>query len=741
MSKVSTGKVKLLTVLIVIAAAVVIFFIKQGGAPPQDAAKRAGKTTADFPQTATTMMDAMDGGIELTDAERKGRNTWILWTAGNDAFWSYLANHSFGILDLLKTVTTDRDTRFAYRGLINEPGFIKASKPGKWGLPLDERAGTKPEDLDESVYGRSSGVVGLRIFDNPDFDIAAQKKWDAERYYNDPLYYNDPTLVRPYRVGMACGFCHVSFHPQYPPENQENPKWENLSSNIGAEYFWVSRVFGTDLSKDNFVHQLMEQQPPGVLDTSLIASDSINGPRTMNSVFNVVGRLAASKQFPEKQVGDTLNVPGVRDGVSGVQEGIRPDGTLVTPHVLKDGSDSVGLAGALSRVFINIGEFHEQWLQNFTPLIGGKQTPFDVANANKNSVYWQSTAERLQNLAAFFVKAAGPQLLKDAPGGEKYLTSDEAVLHKGKIAFAKECATCHSSKQPTAKPGSPDYQTQMQELVMQADFLDGNFLSNDARISVAQSGLNACAALATNSTEGHIWESFSSQTYKDLPSVGTVNVINPVTYEPYEWNMPAGGRGYLRVASLVSTWASAPFLANNSLGSIEFSYDSEGVSYFKPDVSSVDGRMSVFNDSAEKLLWPEKREKNKMYRVDRESWLIISAGSLPKLIKAGLALKGKTELRIGPIPKGTPVSLLSNIDMEADPKKLVKLISNLITDLAKIKKDKLNEQQATEVLKGLVPDLLAVSKCPDFVINRGHTYGKDMADDDKLALIEYLKTM
>ena len=48
-----------------------------------------------------------------------------------------------------------------------------------------------------SYYGEATGIVGLRLFPNPDFDEAARKHWDAERYYSDPKYYNDPKLVRP----------------------------------------------------------------------------------------------------------------------------------------------------------------------------------------------------------------------------------------------------------------------------------------------------------------------------------------------------------------------------------------------------------------------------------------------------------------------------------------------------------------------------------------------------------------
>ena len=32
----------------------------------------------------------MDGGVPMTPAEVKGRNTWIVWTGGNEAFWDWL---------------------------------------------------------------------------------------------------------------------------------------------------------------------------------------------------------------------------------------------------------------------------------------------------------------------------------------------------------------------------------------------------------------------------------------------------------------------------------------------------------------------------------------------------------------------------------------------------------------------------------------------------------------------------
>ena len=108
---------------------------------------------------------------------------------------------------------------------------------------------------------------------------------------------------------------------------------------------------------------------------------------------------------------------------------------------------------------------------------------------------------------------------------------------------------------------------------------------------------NACSPLATNAMRDNIWDNFSSESYKDLPSVGSITVHHPITGEPSSYKLPAGGVGYTRVPSLVSLWSTAPFLLNNSVGT------------FKPS-PGVKARMQSFHDSIEQLLWPEKRDKD-----------------------------------------------------------------------------------------------------------------------------------
>ena len=91
------------------------------------------------------------------------------------------------------------------------------------GVKIGARGKTVPVG---SFYGYATGIVGLRLFPNPAFDEEAAKKWDPKRYYEDPTYYLSKDLVKPYRVGMSCGFCHVGPDPTNPPEDPEHPGME-----------------------------------------------------------------------------------------------------------------------------------------------------------------------------------------------------------------------------------------------------------------------------------------------------------------------------------------------------------------------------------------------------------------------------------------------------------------------------------------------------------------------------------
>ena len=107
------------------------------------------------------------------------------------------------------------------------------------------------------------------------------------------------------------------------------------------------------------------------------------------------------------------------------------------------------------------------------------------------------------------------------------------------------------------------------------------------------------------------------------------------------------------------------------------------------------------------------------------------------------------DVQIGPIPAGTPVNLIANIDPLSESTgladrtayelKLLKVVLELKHDLKSLPKNATDEQ-ARAAFEKTVPDLLSVNKCPDFIVNKGHYFGTNLSDDDKHALIEFLKT-
>src|ERR1035441_6594659 len=492
-----------------------------------------GRTPADFPELAADVFQPMDGGIALSPEEIKGRNTWNLWCGGDEQFWERMSRESFGLIDLLKTIDSrKRGERFKEFGLINEPGYKQASKTDQYGLWIDEADQPEPAGIDPKVYGHPTGIMGFRLFENPDFKGAAAKKWDGNRYYADPDYAIGRDLVRPYRVGISCGACHIAFNPCKPPADPANPNWANLASAIGNQYIREGRVFANLVKEGGFFWEMLKNQPPGTSDTSRIATDNINNPNAINSIFLLGSRVSVAE--PEVLGGETMLLPGIASTNANV------------PHILKDGADSVGVVGATLRVYVNIGMYSQHFLRQHNALIGlTGQKPFEISTAQKNSVYWLATQQKFTNVGKFFTRLKSYRL-EDAPGGKEYLTTDQEVLKRGKIVFAENCARCHSSKQPPS--GAEDVDWYRQE-VLKPDFRDGNFFSDDHRYPITKIQSNAARACGTNAKRGHVWANFSSETYKGLESPGDIEIWNPYTDKTENWTVPGGGNGYYRTAS------------------------------------------------------------------------------------------------------------------------------------------------------------------------------------------------
>jgi hypothetical protein len=197
------------------------------------------------------------------------------------------------------------------------------------------------------------------------------------------------------------------------------------------------------------------------------------------------------------------------------------------------------------------------------------------------------------------------------------------------------------------------------------------------------------------------------------------------------------------------------------------------VGKFNPS-PSVEARMDSFQDSIKKMLWPELRDKDSILgdkvpgtidRTTARSYLRIARGFVPdnlqKLIPFGQrvfpSVFGDGGIQIGPIPTGTPVDLLANLNIlseDRDPAawaahdaKVLELALRLKHDLEALPANA-TEDDARRVFVNLEQPLMDLSKCPDFVVNRGHYFGTSLfkeepglTDQEKNALIEFLKTL
>ena len=181
--------------------------------------------------------------------------------------------------------------------------------------------------------------------------------------------------------------------------------------------------------------------------------------------------------------------------------------------------------------------------------------------------------------------------------------------------------------------------------------------------------------------------------------------------------------------------------------------------------------MRVFTASIEQMLWPERRRKDKIFanetgpgvgvidRTNAVSTIRVPRGYVPDGLRPLLGigqrwftmLVGEDGIVLPNIPEGTPVNLLASLDLlgadERDrdarkqhQKQLVTLLKTIIRDL-KAERNPFENPEVSQML-------LKMSRCPDYVVNKGHYFGTNLqpgepalSDDDKRALIAFLKTM
>src|SRR5262245_6286285 len=175
-----------------------------------DEAMKAGLTAKDWPGSDDDYLRAMDRGLdedavhkalpflskeEAWKSYNRGRNNWVVWTAGNDTLWDYLANNAFGAFDLLKIVSSYPGIRYCGNknpvygygdggkggdyGKAKQPGYAKA-KQSEYvqdkSLPAPYPPGYMAYDEDDDCKGD----------DRQFYEVSRQNRWKYLGLVNEP---------------------------------------------------------------------------------------------------------------------------------------------------------------------------------------------------------------------------------------------------------------------------------------------------------------------------------------------------------------------------------------------------------------------------------------------------------------------------------------------------------------------------------------------------------------------------
>ncbi len=750
-------------------------------------------------------------GYGLNPEEERGRRVWYEASGDNARFHTYIVSQKVGAPENWYRVlaSKNRDQRWATFGLIQDPDC----KPGKEGAPdwgFDvckgdaDNGGIAPanseykalfdyvgkpgwkdpgcwlsgayNELDCSLgLGTSTGAMGYRKYPNPKFD---PENWPGWENYEQA----DGSIEPPFLIGTACGSCHITFNPVDPPADPNHPKWRNIKGLVGNQYTHVSEIIASGTDPHSLEWQSATNARPGTVDTSAHPTDLVYNPNTINSIINLDRRPPGMPAFKG-------------DGFKSFDKEINGTTKRVF-NILKGGEDDVGGAGAILRVYVNEGLCAEPcWMNHLLDYrtISGRlseQTAFSAAQCRVDCPAYRAIEGRYPDVITFFLSKAGrPTDLKDAlypnEPEDNRLKKMEADLGLEKIktgrkVFAKNCASCHSSQKPPEGQNADEF---FADLVRQADetgddpFLKEvngvrqDWLGNEEREPVTKIGTIRCRALHSNHMRGHVWDEFSSDTYKKSPTPPGIPELK---------GLEGGGRGYYRNPSLLSIWAAAPFMHNNAVGPELCSklhprdipcVDRDAVKLDNGktvSITSVEGRIKIYEDSMRAMLNPETRGK-KITRTDED--IILPLGpqanidlpgalkGIPGLSKLGLMLKmfGGSELETAldgakvVIPKGTPVSLLGSLDYRRlvkgisddiastpllqRPKKLVGLLNMMFKDPSNL----------VDILKAgpanSDPNVYSgYSNCVDVIEDKGHEFGVDLSAEEKDALIAFVKT-
>ena len=697
---------------------------------------------------------SVDSDPQMSRAEQQGRDIWYKATAGNKRHHSMVLQQRFGApFDWYGVFGSQtRGQRFKSYGLITDPD-CRPGNEASYGFdicPGDEQllkfvgktgyrdpacdfddsgdGSVAKEDACKLEFGTSTGSLGYRKFPNPRF---RPERWQGWAKYNP----QDASQQPPFLFGTTCGSCHIGLNPARPPRDPEAPTWDNIAGAVGNDQLALTAIHISGMNPHSPYYQALAHVQPGTVDTSAEPTDQIHNPGTINAIINTDKRPTFVQDIKRWR----------RNAVTRQWElSTKTEPTLA---ILKGGEDTVGADLAVLRVYVNIGMCSEAcWQNNLINInqfsgTGVKQRPFDIAQCRRDCANWRAVEDRVDSVTAFLLSRR-PSDLKDAQEvdgsavGPKIIAAVEqrynpdyaaegGVFAAGRQVFARNCATCHSSQKPRL-PGQPrdeGFFSKVDFLARDANGVRIDWLGNDERTDVSKVGTNRCRALHSNHMQGHIWEQFASENYKNAASPSGV---------PELAGQAGGGRGYYRNISLLSVWAHAPFMHNNAIGP-ELCVATYAQKFPCVNVdTSVDGRLALYEASMHELLYPQVRlEKVAVTTEDIGLTLQVPFTGQPIPLPIQVSL-----------PKGTPVGLIASLDIKSFVNHQINELRAQLAGKDPLAAATLFEAKVKELLatkESLVRALSAFSNCSDLIENKGHTFGAELSDHDKTALIQYMK--
>ncbi len=773
------------------------------------------------------------GDLPYSASERAGREIWFFATAFNDRFFTYSYPQRLGaVIDWYKVLgAPHRKDLFQAWGAIPDPDCCVPGEPDCPAKSLDEtygfpwcpgddqllpfvgRAGYRdpacdfqdgpynqstphgPVDQRQSAcdlrFGTSTGALGLRKFPNPRFD---PEKWTAlngslgawdgyDRFLSDDASDSDSRVNRlfdgsiepPFRVGMACGACHISYKPDNPPDDPNHPAWENISGLVGNQYSRVSNMLGSGMSEHRLEWQLVARARPGIVDTSALPMDQVSNPGTMNALINLARRPTFEHLILKWRMASSCAADA--DPAACWCEPDKPgkcwersERTEMVPNILKGGEDSIGINEAIQRVYFNIGSCAEQcWVNHISDLRAADpdqrnygQTPFDIGQCRRDCASFRAIEDRLDDVKAFFMTARPTDLwvargLASRRDLEIALDQEygENAVELGRSVFVERCARCHSS-QSGPYENVDFYATDPDDPSLRIDWL-----GNDAPSLATEIGTYTARSLHSNHMPSRVWEQYTALDVHQRPADPNLPEV-----------MKGSGRGYYRNISLLSAWAHAPFMHNNAIGpeicgkpadaGVDFYrspyVDADGKPLADPPACwpydpSVEGRYKLYKASMEDLLNPGRRIAKIPY-LDRDAIIDVA----PKLkigdIETGLSLR---------VPQGYPAVALNSLRfkdflqdlvlVERRPEKFQEKYATLLTDAQRAELEAGLKGLRTTILAAsgdLILDLVGdqgefiqryYSNVLERVENAGHRFGEDLTDQEKQALIAFVATL